>query len=63
MQAITLDLTDAQLRKLHARARRAELPLEQYLVAAASDPLKFAWQDDVQRERVLRRGGTTGSYD
>lgn len=46
VHAITLKLKDHQLKKLKARAKRAGLPLEIYIVAAASDPLKFAWSED-----------------
>lgn len=46
MKAITLNLKDYEHRRLKERAARAELPLEHYIVAAASDPLKYAWIDD-----------------
>jgi hypothetical protein len=44
--AITLKLKDHQLKRLKVRAKRAELPLEIYILAAASDPLKYAWSGD-----------------
>lgn len=46
MHSLTLTLKDHEYRKLKARAQRAELPLETYIRAAASDPLKYAWLDD-----------------
>lgn len=46
MKTVTLNLKEHEHRKLLARAARAELPLERYIVAAASDPLRYAWQDD-----------------
>jgi hypothetical protein len=46
MQSINLTLKDHQYNKLKARAARAELPLDIYIIAAAADPMKFAWPDD-----------------
>ena len=46
MKPITLDLTEREYQKLASRAARAELSLETYIVAAASDPFKYAWPED-----------------
>lgn len=46
VHAISLNLKDHEYRKLKARAKRAELPLETYIINAASDPLRYAWFED-----------------
>lgn len=46
MQTVILSIPDNLHRKLIARAARALLPLDRYIVAAAADPLKFAWPED-----------------
>lgn len=46
MHTITLTLKQHELKKLKARALRAALPLETYIVNAASDPFRYAWPED-----------------
>lgn len=48
VHALLLNLKDYEYRKLKARAQRAELPLETYIINAASDPLRYAWFEDVE---------------
>lgn len=46
MKPVTLNLKEHEHRKLVARAARAQMPFERYIVAAASDPLQYAWLED-----------------
>ncbi len=54
MKTIILNLKDHQYRKLAERAARAQLPLERYIIAAASEPLRYAWPDEIPLSEELK---------